>query len=700
MNVYSWETTDGAQQRHRRKKMKATGTVVLHADERVDVAFDRLQKEVVVERLHASKKEAEEALADPHRSAASVRTTLMTPATATALRERLGFEALLPCQAQCYRGIFNGRDIILHSRTGSGKTLAYALPLIERHLLLEQQQPQPRGTNAVAPAGPFLLVFVFSNDLAMQTKSVLEKVYGQQTRLRIAVAGFDDLHPTGDGAAVDILVGTVRSIDEAIRGHRAAAAATAAEEAEEQSAMQVRGKKRQRSASARQPGASEAEAEDDAGDAASESDEEEEEAQRERAGDDVAREVGIVSPARVRAIVVDEVDMTLGPRFSALGRRMKNLLKFIRRANGALTDGLLHDFRAHHYVLCGATIPNWVVKAGFLGVKKYYYQLIEVGSAKLPPQLECFRDACSAAERVQTATRLLTEQSAFNGRVVVFGTVRQLTSLEASLHAAAAAATPTTGAGTPAPRGKKSQEKKAAAAAAAASPSALSSSSSLVVRALTAQKDEVERVAAMEDFNCGVAQVLLCTDVAARGLDFTAVDTVLMLSLPRDTLASDTFVHRAGRTARVGRPGRCIVLHDASESAVMDAIAKSAHVVFKSLRPALAAAATAAAAAGGAETSAGKAGGDATAAAVALTSMKLVVRNPFRYSKPNVAVPSAMHVLNTNIGESLKSVLSDVRDEDGSGGEAVLFSVPASRAHEVKQRLWKYALQELPPPRA
>ncbi|KAG5506065.1 hypothetical protein GH5_05747 [Leishmania sp. Ghana 2012 LV757] len=698
MGVYSWEAADVA--RRNQKKAKKTGTVVFHADDRVDTTFDRLQAEVIVEKLHFSKKEAEEALADPHHRSNSVKTALMTASTAKVLQQKMGFDRLLPCQAQCYRGIFNGRDVILHSRTGSGKTLAYALPLIERHLLLEQHR---RRADVGAPAGPFLLVFVFSNDLAMQTKGVLEKIYGRQTCLRIAVAGFDDVHPTSDGKVVDILVGTVRSIDEAIRGHRVAAAATAIEEAEVQQEAHLLGKKRPRSA--RQPPRAAAavveegkeEEEDDDGDAAASMSEEDE---AETTADHAAtREVGIISPACVRAIVVDEVDTTLGPRFSATGRRMKNLLKFIRKANGSLADGLLSDFRVHHYVLCGATIPNWVLRAGFLGVKKYYYRLVTVGSEKLPPQLECFHETCNVADRVRTATRLLTEYPAFNGRVIVFGTLKQLRSLEVSLHAATTAKAAVTEAKkTPAAsankRDKKGNRKSAMSASSGVSSSSLSSSSSLVVRALTSQKDELDRVAAIEDFNCGVAQVLLCTDVAARGLDFTEVDTVLMLNLPRDTLASDTFVHRAGRTARVGRPGRCILLHDASEAAMVDAISKSTHVVFKALSPALTTTAGVPAGAqrgGKGNTSAAANSGDFSAT---LAFMKLVVRNPFRYTKPDVKVPSAMHVLNANVDEPLRALLKDIHEEEGSNGEVVLFRVPVSHAHEVKQRLWKYTLQE------
>ncbi|MFW6264733.1 MAG: DEAD/DEAH box helicase [Bacillota bacterium] len=65
-----------------------------------------------------------------------------------------------------------------------------------------------------------------------------------------------------------------------------------------------------------------------------------------------------------------------------------------------------------------------------------------------------------------------------------------------------------------------------------------------------AQRDRV-----MDKFKNGIAEILIATDVAARGIDIDDIELVINYDLPQDT---DYYVHRIGRTGRAGRSGRAI----------------------------------------------------------------------------------------------------------------------------------------------
>lgn len=62
-----------------------------------------------------------------------------------------------------------------------------------------------------------------------------------------------------------------------------------------------------------------------------------------------------------------------------------------------------------------------------------------------------------------------------------------------------------------------------------------------------AQRDRV-----MNDFRKGKTEILIATDVAARGIDVDDVDIVFNYDLPQD---EEYYVHRIGRTGRAGRAG-------------------------------------------------------------------------------------------------------------------------------------------------
>lgn len=61
-----------------------------------------------------------------------------------------------------------------------------------------------------------------------------------------------------------------------------------------------------------------------------------------------------------------------------------------------------------------------------------------------------------------------------------------------------------------------------------------------------------------------LASVLICTDVAARGIDVPDVDWIIQYSPPQDP---SFFVHRVGRTARAGKEGQSVLLVEPSEKA-------------------------------------------------------------------------------------------------------------------------------------
>ena len=74
---------------------------------------------------------------------------------------------------------------------------------------------------------------------------------------------------------------------------------------------------------------------------------------------------------------------------------------------------------------------------------------------------------------------------------------------------------------------------------------------------LHSQQPQARRLAAIGRFKQGSLRLLVCTDVAARGIDIPQVSLVInhnVPAMPRD------LVHRCGRTARAGRSGRAITL--------------------------------------------------------------------------------------------------------------------------------------------
>ncbi|WP_423680079.1 DEAD/DEAH box helicase [Undibacterium sp. WLHG33] len=86
--------------------------------------------------------------------------------------------------------------------------------------------------------------------------------------------------------------------------------------------------------------------------------------------------------------------------------------------------------------------------------------------------------------------------------------------------------------------------------------------------AIHGDKSQNERMVALEDFKRGEVEVLVATDVAARGLDISEMPCVINYDLPYN---AEDYVHRIGRTGRAGAKGDAISLYtDQDERLLID----------------------------------------------------------------------------------------------------------------------------------
>jgi len=76
-------------------------------------------------------------------------------------------------------------------------------------------------------------------------------------------------------------------------------------------------------------------------------------------------------------------------------------------------------------------------------------------------------------------------------------------------------------------------------------------------RGLTGNVEQVRRLKVLDQFKDGELPILVATDVASRGLHIDGVSHVINYDLPQD---AEDYVHRIGRTARVGAEGKAFSL--------------------------------------------------------------------------------------------------------------------------------------------
>lgn len=97
--------------------------------------------------------------------------------------------------------------------------------------------------------------------------------------------------------------------------------------------------------------------------------------------------------------------------------------------------------------------------------------------------------------------------------------------------------------------------------------------------------DQGKRLRVLRDFKNDNIDILVATDVAARGLDISGVTHVYNYDIPQDP---ESYVHRIGRTGRAGKHGQSITFVAPNEMGYLSIIEKLTKKRMKGLKPATA----------------------------------------------------------------------------------------------------------------
>jgi ATP-dependent RNA helicase RhlE len=89
------------------------------------------------------------------------------------------------------------------------------------------------------------------------------------------------------------------------------------------------------------------------------------------------------------------------------------------------------------------------------------------------------------------------------------------------------------------------------------------------VDSIHGDKSQSDRQTALNKFKNGYVNVLIATDVAARGIDINELDNVFNFDMPNQ---AETYVHRIGRTGRAGHVGKAYSMCSADEKSYVKTI--------------------------------------------------------------------------------------------------------------------------------
>lgn len=93
---------------------------------------------------------------------------------------------------------------------------------------------------------------------------------------------------------------------------------------------------------------------------------------------------------------------------------------------------------------------------------------------------------------------------------------------------------------------------------------------------------QAKRLSVLNKFKNGAIDVLVATDVAARGLDISGITHIYNFDVPQDP---ESYVHRIGRTGRAGKSGKAMTFITARERGILETIEHTTKRKMDRMRP-------------------------------------------------------------------------------------------------------------------
>ncbi|XP_058240975.1 nucleolar RNA helicase 2 isoform X2 [Hemibagrus wyckioides] len=231
--------------------------------------------------------------------------------------------------------------------------------------------------------------------------------------------------------------------------------------------------------------------------------------------------------SQLKHVVLDEVDQMLDMGFA---EQVEEIL------SASYKKG---DESNPQTLLFSATCPPWVYDVAKKYMRSQYVHVDLIGkkSQKAATTVEHLAIACHWSQRAAVIGDVVRVYSGSHGRTIVFCETK-----------------------------KEAHE--------------LSMNTSIKQSAQSLHGDipQKQREVTLKGFRNGHFEVLVATNVAARGLDIPEVDLVVQCSPPKDV---ESYIHRSGRTGRAGRTGICICFYQRKEEDQLRYVEQKAGITFK-----------------------------------------------------------------------------------------------------------------------